>query len=384
MLLTIAVSGYRSLRELILPLDRLNVVTGPNGSGKSSLYRSIRLLASAAQGRIIGSLANEGGLSSTLWAGHEAFSGGMKSGDVPVQGTVRRDRVSLKLGFASEDFGYAIDLGLPVPGRSQFNRDPEIKTETVWAGERIRRSNVLAERKGPVVTATGEKGARDVILSGLPPYDSMMTHATDPRGAPEILELRERMRSWRFYDHFRTDAEAPARRPQVGTRTRVLASEGADVAAALQTIREIGDVAALDSAVADAFPGGSLDISVSDGLFEVEMHQHGLLRPFRAGELSDGTLRYLLLVAALLSPRPPSLMVLNEPETSLHPDLLKPLARLVAQAAERSQVIVVSHARVLVEELAKQPHARVLALHKELGETIVEDVEAPGWSWPKR
>jgi len=51
----------------------------------------------------------------------------------------------------------------------------------------------------------------------------------------------------------------------------------------------------------------------------VEMHQHGLLRPFRAGELSDGTLRYLLLVAALLSPRPPSLMVLNEPETSLHP-----------------------------------------------------------------
>ncbi len=115
------------------------------------------------------------------------------------------------------------------------------------------------------------------------------------------------------------------------------------------------------------------------------MHQHGLLRPFRAGQLSDGTLlRYLLLVAALLSPRPPSLMVLNEPETSLHPDLLKPLARLVAQAAERLQVIVVSHARLLVEELAKQPHARVLALRKELGETIVDDVEAPDWSWPKR
>ena len=123
---------------------------------------------------------------------------------------------------------------------------------------------------------------------------------------------------------------------------------------------------------------------MSDGLFEVEMHQHGLLRPFRAGELSDGTLRCLLLVAALLSPRPPSLMVLNEPETSLHPDLLKPLARPVAQAAERSQVIVVSHARSLVEELAKQPHARVLALRKELGETIVDDVEAPDWSWPKR
>ena len=63
------------------------------------------------------------------------------------------------------------------------------------------------------------------------------------------------------------------------------------------------------------------------------MRQHGLLRPLKASELSDGTLRYLLLVAALLSPRPPTLMILNEPETSLHPDLLPPLARLIEQAA---------------------------------------------------
>ncbi len=384
MLLTIAVSGYRSLRELILPLTRLNVVTGPNGSGKSSLYRSIRLLASAAQGRIIGSLANEGGLSSTLWAGPESFSRGMKSGDVPVQGTVRRDRVSLKLGFASEDFGYAIDLGLPAAGGSEFNLDPEIKTETVWAGEMVRRSNILVERKGPLVTVTGDKGARDVILKNLPPYDSMMMQASDPRGTPEILELRERMRGWRFCDHFRTDTEAPARRGQVGTRTQVLASDGADVAAALQTIREIGDAEALDRAIEDAFPGGSVDIRVSGGLFEVVMHQHGLLRALRAGELSDGTLRYLLLVAALLSPRPPSLLVLNEPETSLHPELLRPLARLVAKAAERSQVIVVSHAKVLVDELSRQPDASVFALRKEFGETVADDVDAPAWSWPKR
>ena len=68
----------------------------------------------------------------------------------------------------------------------------------------------------------------------------------------------------------------------------------------------------------------------------------------KAAELSDGTLRYLLLIAALLSPRPPDLMILNEPETSLHPDLLPPLARLIAQAAQRTQIIVVSHAEPLV------------------------------------
>lgn len=69
MILTLAVSGYRSLRDLVLPLDRMTLITGANGSGKSSLYRAIRLLADVAQGRAIASLAAEGGLHSTLWAG---------------------------------------------------------------------------------------------------------------------------------------------------------------------------------------------------------------------------------------------------------------------------------------------------------------------------
>ena len=87
------------------------------------------------------------------------------------------------------------------------------------------------------------------------------------------------------------------------------------------------------------------------GYFEIEMRQHGLLRSLGAAELSDGTLRYLLLVAALLSPRPPPLMILNEPETSLHPDLLPALARLIAEASRQSQIIVVSHAAPLVSAL---------------------------------
>lgn len=384
MLLTIAVSGYRSLRELILPLEPLTVVTGPNGSGKSSLYRAIRLLATTAQGRVIGALANEGGLTSTLWAGPETLSRKMKSGEVPVEGTVRKDRISLKLGFASQDYGYCIDLGLPQAGRTMFNRDPEIKTETVWAGEMVRRSNILAARKGPVVTITADSGDRHVVLPNLPPFDSMMTHASDPRGAPELLALRERMRGWRFYDHFRTDHDAPARQAQVGTRTPVLSSDGSDVAAAIQTIREIGDGQALDDAMEDAFPGASLEVIENAGLFEIAMMQHGLLRALRAGELSDGTLRYILLVAALLSPRPPLLLVLNEPETSLHPDLLKPLARLIARASESAQIIVVSHAQTLVEELVGQQGAALIALNKKLGETLADNVEPPAWSWPKR
>src|SRR5476651_2331142 len=121
----LCISGYRSLRDVRLELQALTVVTGPNGSGKSSLYRALRLLADVAQGRIIQSLAGEGGLHSTLWAGPESFARSVKRGEHPVQGAVRKASVSLKLGFAGDDYGYAIDLGLPIPlpSASAFRRD---------------------------------------------------------------------------------------------------------------------------------------------------------------------------------------------------------------------------------------------------------------------
>jgi predicted ATPase len=136
--------------------------------------------------------------------------------------------------------------------------------------------------------------------------------------------------------------------------------------------------------VADAFPGSRLSTPSNNGYYELEVHQHGLLRPLKSAELSDGTLRYLLLVAALLSPRPPPLMVLNEPETSLHADLLPALARLIAKAAENCQVVVVTHAAPLVSALCEQPNATRISLEKTLGETSAPDHDPPAWSWPAR
>jgi predicted ATPase len=107
MLTTLAISNYRSLRNLIIPLAGLNLITGPNGSGKSSVYRALRLLAETAQGRVITSLAREGGLQSTLWAGPEKLSKAVKRGEYQVEGTVRKDPVNLRLGFAGDEFGYA-------------------------------------------------------------------------------------------------------------------------------------------------------------------------------------------------------------------------------------------------------------------------------------
>ena len=391
MLSALAIANYRSLRQLTVPLGRLTVVTGANGSGKSSVYRAMRLLADIANGGVIRSLVREGGLSSTLWAGPERFSAAMLRGDTPVQGTVRSEPVNLRLGFSgatTTDFGYAIDIGLPVPRETAFGGDPEIKREAIWSGPVLRPATQLVDRKGASLRLRGDRsGSWEPVGRPVAQFASMMTEYADPHAAPEMLTLREQMRSWRFYDHFRSDADAPARQPQLGTYTPVLANDGADMAAALQTIREIGDSEALDRAVDDAFPGARIQVRVNEDRFETLMHQHGLLRPLTAAELSDGTLRYLLWIAALLTPRPPALLVLNEPETSLHPDLLPALGRLIAQAARESQIIAVSHAPRLIAALEDSDDLQPVVLEKRFGETRIANLdmsEIPHWAWPAR
>ena len=246
---------------------------------------------------------------------------------------------------------------------------------------------MLVDRQASLVRIRAENGDWNLVTDHLSALDSMMTHVSDPRSAPEMVTLRESIRDWRFYDHFRTDADAAVRTPQVGTWTPILGNDGADLAAAIQTIREIGDKDLLDSAVEDAFPGSSLSVVNVDGRFALGMAQHGLLRPLGTPELSDGTLRYLLWIAALLTPRPPALMVLNEPETSLHPDLLAPLGRLIARAAERTQVIVVTHAQLLISALAEHANCYFIMLEKKFGETKIADSKEhgrPAWHWPSR
>jgi predicted ATPase len=388
MLQTLAIRNYRTLRDFVIGLQRINLITGANGSGKSNIYKALRLLAETAQGGVTAAVAREGGLASTLWAGPEDITPAMRRGEVPVQGTRRKQAVSLGLGFAGQDFGYAIDLGLPRPDeRSLFGLDPHIKGEYVWNGPLARPAAMLVERRGGLVRSRSGGGAWRVVHEHVAAFDSMLAQVADPVQAPELLTLREQIRSWRFYDHFRSDAAAPARQPQVGTHTPVLGHDGTDLAAAWQTIREIGDPQALDQTVDDAFPGASVDVEVHDGRFGIVMQQPGLLRPLKALELSDGSLRYLLWIAALLSPRPPPLLVLNEPETSLHPDLLPALGRLIARAAQRSQVFVVSHASRLVASLEAQADCQSITLEKELGETRVMglgDLDRPAWHWVAR
>lgn len=386
MLHTLAISGYRSLKDVVLCLGQLNLITGPNGSGKSNIYKGMRLLASAAEGQLIQSLAREGGLQSTLWAGPDRISSDMLDGEVIIQGTKRNGPVAMRLGFTSEEFSYTIDLGLPIPGRTAFGLDPVIKRECLWRGHTRMPRYLCADRRGPHLRVRPDRKWEEAHVP-LNNFTSMLTEYSDPQQAPEIMLMRDSIRNWRFYDHFRTDEDSPMRRVAIGTFTPVLSSDGNDMAAALQTILEIGDSEALAVTIDDAFPGSSLHISTRDSRFEVLLQQEGMLRPLRTSELSDGTMRYLFLCAALLTPRPPELMVLNEPETSLHPDLLPALGRLILEFSKHNQMFVVTHSQPLIESLTRYDQCAHFHLKKICGMTRlagVNELEIPAWKWPAR
>lgn len=346
------VEGYRSVKSLELSMKRVNIIVGQNGCGKSNLYQSISLLRSAAEGSLAKTLSEEGGFPSALWAGPRS------------KGPVR-----MHLGVTIDDYVYDLEIGLPQLQISAFTLDPFIKSESLRM-QTAGRKTTLLDRGTSTCKILRSDGSIESFLMALHHSESAMVQISDPGTYPLLDDLRRKILKWRFYHRFRTDAYSPLRKPQVGVRTYVLSSDGSDLAAALQTIRENGDGLRLDAAVDDAFPGAKLHVESSSGVFEVAMEFPGLERPMRARELSDGTLRYLCLLAALLSPQPAPLLALNEPETSLHTDLLPPLGRLIASAADTSQIWLTTHSSVLCDTLADLCGVVPIGLEKVDGATI--------------
>lgn len=390
MLTHLAIEGYRSLREVIISLEELNVVSGPNGSGKSSLYKALRLMSDIGQGRIARTIALEGGFPSVRWAGLDgALPRRQNDNDddddnFRPQGTVRKNPVSLKLGCAGDGLGYAIDLGLPIQEISMFAQDAVIKVEALWYGQRLTPKGLIAERRNGALRIKDQNDKWPPEWERIDVGDSFLAQHVKATPHRDVDYFRKRLGDWRFYDHFRVDRDAPARQPQVGVRAHVLSDDGSDVASALQTILEFGDSVGLMRAIGDAFEGSRLSIRDTGGGFVVNLAQRGLMRPLEVGELSDGTLRYLMLCAALLSPRPPELLVLNEPESSLSPALIAPLGRLIKAASLNSQIIVVTHSQILSDMLAKDD-ANMIGLEKLDGQTVVTGENMrPAWKWPTR
>lgn len=380
MLRNIRITGYRSLRAIRLPAERLNVFVGANGVGKTNLYRALELLQAAAAGNLAHALAAEGGMESALWAGE-------RRRNEPV-------RITLEAGFSPspvdpEDYSYEVsagvvhsyevDVGVRIPTAAVFPLEPQIKEETL-SHHHGRRVHKLLERHGPSLILRDVAGERSDLGTELLASETALGSITDGTRFPDIVALRQSILDWRFYHDLRTDRAAPLRQHCLAVTSPRLASDGANLAAVFATLTHIReDRNDLDRTIADAFPGAELVVPVPGRFARFGMtFPDQPKRIFDAAELSDGTLRYLALAGALLAYRLPSFIALNEPEASIHPDLLEPLARLIVRAAERTQIWLVTHSERLAEALAHEGAVKPLTVIKEKGETKIAGLNFAG------
>ena len=321
-------AGYRSLRSIRIPLSKLTVFVGANGVGKTNLYRALQLLQASAAGMLSQELAGEGGMQSALWAGK-------RTPNQPAQLMLSADFGEAR---AATGYRYSVAVGVPpsvtdeegnihVRGNA-FALEAQVKEESL-VFESGRRSEKLLERRGPHLAARDEAGVRQEIETELMASETALGSLSDPSRFPDLHMIQRTMLDWRFYHDLRTDASSPLRRPCLAVTSPTLTSDGSNLAAVFTTLVHIRkDTADLNRAIEEAFPGARLvvpnpDRTASFGMIFPDYPK----RVFESSELSDGTLRYLALAGVLLAYRLPAFVALNEPETSLHPDLLDPLAR---------------------------------------------------------
>lgn len=366
-----AAEGYRSLRALRMPVEPLTVFVGANGAGKTNLYRGLQLVQSAAAGTLARELAEEGGMESALWAG-----GGRRRGEpvqiklsVALQG---RGRGASGLGR----FTYEVVLGLKAPAAAGFMMEPQVKEEHAHF-QTGPRKHLLMQRKGPAVTVVSDETGREALDADLLPSETALSRLEDPSRYPDLHLIRQTLMDWRFHHDFRTDKASALRRPSLAVTSPTLEHDGANLAAVFATLAHIReDTLDLARTIDDAFPGARLSLpepgrTASFGLTFPDYPR----RVFEASELSDGTLRFLALAGALLAYRAPAFVALNEPEVSLHPDLLEPLARLIVGAAERSQIWLVTHSERLAAAIRSEGGPAPRTVIKQDGATWIEGLK---------
>ena len=362
-------AGYRSLQRIAYPMSTLDVFVGANGVGKSNLYRALELLQAAASNTLGYELAREG-LALAMWAGPRKGGGPARIGlEVTLSAPERSD----------SSYRYEVEVGYPPPVSAAFQGEAHVKTERLTyltGGRRVR----LMDREGPSVMARDEAGRPVPIDIDILPSETVLGRLEDPSRYPGLDLVRRTLLEWRFYHDLRTDAGSPLRQPCVASTAPTLASDGSNLAAVFATLVHLRqDTTDLDTVIETAFPGAALIVPAPDrtATFGLSFREFPH-RVFEPGELSDGTLRFLALAGALMAYRAPPFIALNEPESSLHPDLMRPLADLVVQAAQRTQVWLVTHSERLARLIGEAGDGAVRTVGKSNGATSIEGLTLMG------
>jgi predicted ATPase len=353
------VEGFRRLRHVDLPLRPFNVLIGANGVGKSSVLGVFDLLAASARGDLERTLTTMGGLPAVLTADGQTNS------------------ASTGL-FLPEDGGqYELQL---MSQRYSYNISHEILT--LLLDSDLSQSTVLISSKngqigyaddGPLFEPTWDYNPLETALSQTP----KMFRRTD--------QFRERLANMtRIYHVLDISPRAPIRLPQILSRAQTPGNNGDNLISCLFQLKETGRdrFEAIEDALHAAFPtfqhlsfeaqgGGLLALGWADSDFT---------RLIYANELSEGTLRFLWLATLLQSPGLPKVALFDEPEVSLHPDMLRLLAELMREASSRTQLIVATHSDRFVRFL--DPSELVVCDRDEQGGMTVkraDELDLAGW-----
>jgi predicted ATPase len=344
-----------------LELQSLNVLVGPNGAGKSNLIEAIGLLQ-AAPGNLFDPVRAGGGITEWLWKG----SGGTPGSEIDATVFYPQGILPLRHRLEFAAVGQRVEL-LEEVIEDEHPRLPG-DSDVYYYGYQAGRAVLNAKTDAP----TGDgRALRELRREGLAPDQSIVSQRKDPDLYPEVTYLGNEYAKIKLFREWNLGRNTPPRKPQpTDLPSDFLREDAANLALVLNDLESRSNVrAALVEQLKDA-DASIVDFStkVSGGTIQLYLHYSGLSSPVPATRLSDGTIRYLCLLAVLCHPDPPPLVCLEEPELGLHPDLLVRLAELLVDASQRMQLIVTTHSDVLVDGLTKVPEA-VIVCEKQDGAT---------------
>lgn len=337
-----------------VPLRPLNVIIGPNGAGKSNLLESVALLQSAPD-QLLKPIREGGGVRDWLYKGGSG---------TPVAAL----NVVLSNPRGPQPLRYCLEF-TEVGQRFQIV-DERIENENPASKKHPQAYFYYHFNSGrPVLNVKDQKRAlqqEDVDLE-----KSILAQRRDPDQYPEVTYLGQVLGKIRLYREWSFGRYTPPRLPQkADLPNEHLEPDGSNLGLVLNRLRRDPVVKQrLLDALQALYDGiDDYDVQIEGGTVQVFFHEGRVTIP--ATRLSDGTLRYLCLLAVLCHPNPPPLVCIEEPELGLHPDVLPTLADLLKEAATRTQLIVTTHSDVLVDAMSDQPDSVLVAEKTDMGTTL--------------
>ena len=332
-----------------LPLEPLNVLIGPNASGKSNLIEALSLLA-AAPGDLQQPIREGGGVREWLWKG----AAGTPTATVDVTVEYPDGPTALRYRLSFTETGARFEL-----------RDEVIENEKPTNPYDEQPYFYYRYRDGhPVLNVMGEaRSERRLSREDVTPDQSILSQRRDPDSYPELTYLANRFEHMRFHREFHVGRQTPPRLPQqADLQQDMLLEDASNLSVLLSHLLNKPPVRnEMLSRLQDFYPAvDNVVASVVGGTVQVFFHERGLLHPVPATRLSDGSLRYLCLLAVLCHPDPPPVVCIEEPEIGLHPDVIPEVAKLLVEASSSSQIFVTTHSDILVDALTDVPEAVIV------------------------